>query len=336
VTAFTMSTDDRTWMRVDEQSAVGAVRRIAVGLGAEAGLDENEIGDLAIVATEMATNLARHADDGLVLIRIIRTGDQSGTEVVAMDRGPGISDIASASVDGHSTAGTLGIGLGAIARKATTFSIYSQVDSGTVLAAAVLAGGGRPSPWVAGLSRPMPGEEVCGDGYAARIIEGRRQVMLCDGLGHGPLAAVAARAAVAEFLAAPAGGPAAALDHIHRRIRHTRGVVGAIAEFEPGADVLRFAGVGNIAGTVIDGDQRRAMVSLPGILGEQRREARDFTYPLPAGAQVVLHSDGLTDRWSLGAYPGLTAQAPVVVAATLLRDAGKRRDDAAVLVAMAS
>jgi anti-sigma regulatory factor (Ser/Thr protein kinase) len=336
VTAFTMSADDRTWMRVDDQWAVGAVRRTAVALGAEAGLGEKEISDLAIVATEMATNLVRHAADGVVLVRIVRADDDAGIEIVAIDRGPGIPDVESASVDGHSTAGTLGIGLGAIARKATTFDIYSRVGSGTVLAAAVFAGEGRPSTWVAGLSRPMPGEDVCGDGYAARTVEGRRQMMLCDGLGHGPLAAVSARMAVAEFLTAPAGGPVEILDHIHRRIQHTRGVVGAIAEFEPGAGVVRFAGVGNIAGTVVDGDQSRAMVSLPGILGEQRREARVFSYPLSADAIVVLHSDGLTDRWSLVTYPGLVTQAPVVVAATLLRDAGKRRDDASVLVARAS
>ena len=336
MTAVTMSADDRVWIRIDDQSAVGAVRRSAMGVGAEVGLDEEALGNLAIVVTEVATNLARHAEDGVVLVRIVRTGEQTGTEIVAMDRGPGIPDIASASVDGHSTAGTLGIGLGAIARKATTFDIYSQVDAGTVLAAAVFAGQGRPSPWVAGLSRPIPGEEVCGDGYAARTIEGRRQVLLCDGLGHGPLAAVSAQAAVAEFLAAPAEGPTAVLDHIHRRIKHTRGVVGAVAEFHPGAEVLRFAGVGNIAAVLIDGAQRRAMVSLPGILGGHRREAREFTYPLSPHALVVLHSDGLTDRWNLGAYPGLTAQPPVVIAATLMRDAGKRRDDASVLVAAAS
>ena len=72
------------------------------------------------------------------------------------------------------------------------------------------------------------------------------------------------------------------------------------------------------------------MVSLPGIVGQQRREIREFDYPLPAEALVVLHSDGLTDRWTLDDYPGLAGHAPVVIAATLLRDAGRRRDDAAV------
>jgi anti-sigma regulatory factor (Ser/Thr protein kinase) len=330
-----MTADDRVWIQVDDQSAVGAVRRSAVSLGIEVGLSEPAVGDLAIVVTEVATNLARHAQDGVVLLRIVRVGDQAGTEVVAIDRGPGIPDVASASLDGHSTAGTLGIGLGAIARKASTFAIYSHVDSGTVLTATVWAGG-RPDPWVAGLSRPIPGEDVCGDGYAARTVNGRRQVMLCDGLGHGPLAAASARAAVAEFLAAPDEGPKGVLDHVHARIKHTRGVVAAVADFEPGDGAVRFAGVGNVAATVIDGGQRRSMVSLPGILGQQRREAREFSYEKSPQALLVLHSDGLTDRWDLATYPGLVAQPPVMVAATLIRDAAKRHDDASVLVATVS
>ena len=99
---------------------------------------------------------------------------------------------------------------------------------------------------------------------------------------------------------------------------------------------VRFAGVGNVAATVIDGGRRRSMVSLPGILGEQRREAREFSYEKSPQALLVLHSDGLTDRWDLAAYPGLVAQPPVMVAATLIRDAAKRHDDASVLVATVS
>jgi hypothetical protein len=48
-----------------------------------------------------------------------------------------------------------------------------------------------------------------------------------------------------------------------------------------------------------------------------------------------MHSDGLTDRWDLAPYPGLSERAPVLIAATLLRDHAKRRDDACVLVARA-
>ncbi|HEY2796032.1 MAG TPA: transcriptional regulator, partial [Micromonosporaceae bacterium] len=75
------------------------------------------------------------------------------------------------------------------------------------------------------------------------------------------------------------------------------------------------------------------MVSLPGIVGHQARTVREFDYPAPAGALIVLHSDGLTDRWSLKSWPGLFDHTPSVVAATLLRDAARPHDDASVLVA---
>jgi len=115
----------------------------------------------------------------------------------------------------------------------------------------------------------------------------------------------------------------------------TRGSVAAIAELDTDSQIVRYAGIGNIAGAVVGESERRAMVSLPGILGHQRRDIREFTYPLAAGSLVILHSDGLTDRWNIANYPGLVSHSPVLLAATLMRDAGKRRDDACVLVARA-
>jgi hypothetical protein len=41
------------------------------------------------------------------------------------------------------------------------------------------------------------------------------------------------------------------------------------------------------------------------------------------------------DRWDVADYPGLLRHSPQVIAATLLRDAGVRRDDACVLAARA-
>jgi len=204
-----------------------------------------------------------------------------------------------------------------------------------VLAATV---GDVPLQTTAGISRPLSGERVCGDSYGTRTVDGREQVMLCDGLGHGPLAGVAAQAAVTGFATARPDGPAGVLSHLNERLRSTRGAVAAVAEIDRDAGTVRFAGVGNVAATIVDGHRRRAMASLPGILGQLagetgRRSLREFDYPLPDGALVILHSDGLTERWDLAEYPGLAARAAITVAATLLRDAGRRRDDASILVA---
>jgi anti-sigma regulatory factor (Ser/Thr protein kinase) len=323
--------EDRMWLPATEVAEAGGVRRAAVALGTEAGLTPNALGDLAIISTEIATNLARHAAGGTVLLRLVRWGDAAGVQLVAIDKGPGMHDFEASSVDGYSTGGTLGIGLGAVARMASELDVYSQIGPGTVLAATVWTERVPPA-WYGGVRRAITGESVCGDAYAARSVNGRRQLMLCDGLGHGPLAALASEAAVAAFREAPAGGPKEVLTHMHKRLSHTRGAVVGVAEVDTDGEEVRFAGIGNIT-SVVCGQTRRVMVSLPGIVGQHPHDVREFAYPLPAGSLVVMHSDGLTERWTLDDYPGLAGHTPIVIAATLLRDAGRRRDDAAVLVA---
>lgn len=335
VTLSAPTEDEPVWIDVDDPTTAGGVRRASLGLATGAGLSPRTVSNLAIVATELATNLARHAEHGAVMMRVRRSNDRIGVEITAIDRGPGIPDLMDSIRDGVSTAGTLGIGLGAVARMADELHAYSRPGSGTVIAATLWDGSTPAAAWVAGALRPIAGEDVCGDAYAARVVGERRQVMLCDGLGHGPIAAMAARAAVAEFVAAPAGDPATVLERLHQRTQHTRGSVIAIAELDATGGVVRYAGIGNVSGTIVSGRERRAMVSLPGIVGQQRRDIREFTYPIAPGDLVVMHSDGLTDRWNLDAYPGLAGQAPVLIAATLLRDHAKRRDDASVVVARA-
>jgi anti-sigma regulatory factor (Ser/Thr protein kinase) len=329
--------DAGVWFRVEAAGTASAVRRAAERLATELGMPAGRIAELAIVATEAASNLVKHADEGTLLVRAARVPDRAGVELLALDRGPGMADIARAVGDGHSTAGTLGIGLGAIVRQASWSDLHSVPGRGTVMAIQVWAGETPPQPWAAGLTRPLAGEPVCGDGFAVREAEGRRQVLVCDGLGHGRLAHAATLEAVRAFASTPAAPPAAVVEALHRALGHTRGAAVAVAELDPGAALVRYAGLGNIAGTVLGTDgSRRGMVSLPGIAGHQRRQIREYDYPLPPGATVLMHSDGVVDRWKPSDYPGLLSHSPQVIAATVLRDAGTRRDDAGVLVARVS
>ncbi|MCM0676511.1 SpoIIE family protein phosphatase [Micromonospora phytophila] len=330
--------DRGVWFRVESSSAASAVRRAAERLGAQLGLGESRTADLAIVAAELTSNLVKHAEDGSLLLRPARGEQEAGVELIAIDSGPGMADLTVSSQDGHSTTGTLGIGLGAIVRQASWFDGYSFPGRGTVLAVQVWPGrsGEWERPWVGGLTRPLTGESVSGDGYAWRIVEGRRQVLVCDGLGHGPLASAAADAALDAFRRAPAGPPATVVQHLHRAMSHTRGAALAVAEPDPAAGVLRYSGLGNISAAVVTADgRRRGLVSLPGIAGHQRPPVREYDYPFHHDALLVMHSDGVVDRWQLDDHPGLVDRSPVVVAATVLRDAGVRRDDACVVVTRA-
>ena len=326
--------DDGVWFRVEEAASASGVRRAAERLGTELALPAKPMADLAILVAEAAGNLVKHAEQGVMLVRTVRDAATAGVEVIAVDRGPGMADVARAAFDGHSTAGTLGIGLGAILRQATWSDLHSVPGKGTVLAAQVWPGAAPAPAWADGLTRPLAGESTSGDGYAVRVAEGRRQVLMVDGLGHGPLAASAAHEAVRVFrLAAPAP-PATLVDALHRGLSHTRGAAVAVAEIDEAAGVVHYAGLGNISGSIHALDApRRGLVSLPGIAGHQRRQVRAYDYPFPRGAVLLMHSDGVVDRWNPADYPGLLSRSPQVIAATVLRDAGTRRDDAGVLVA---
>ncbi|WP_214401779.1 ATP-binding SpoIIE family protein phosphatase [Pseudonocardia lacus] len=331
--------EDVQWLRVDDLSAAGTVRRAAEGLAAVLGFPPARAAELGLAATEIATNVVRHAGGGSVLLRSLRGARTTAVELLAVDRGPGMVDVAAASRDGHTTAGTLGIGLGAIVRLADDLEIFSPAGVGTVLVARFDADRRVPTPadpTAAGLTRPITGETACGDAYLIRHDGERTLLLMCDGLGHGPIAAAASQRAVAALRGQPwPVGPDRAVATLHAALSGTRGAALAVAELDPVAGVVRLCGVGNIAAAVVHREAKRSAVSMPGVAGVRMRAVRTFEYPLPEGALVVLHSDGLTGRWGPSRIDGLFTRSPLVVAAALLAEAGIRHDDAGVVVARA-
>lgn len=339
------------WVPMDDSSATGTARRYATGLAGKAGFTEARSGELAIAVTELATNLFRHARDGAVVLRAARPylsdpgQDDAAIDVLAVDAGPGMENLDAHLRDGHSTAGTLGVGLGAVTRLATTFDAFSVPGRGTVVSARFAAPRrpftqiGRSAPpaghLAAGLTRAMAGEVACGDAVAVRRTATGLLGVVCDGLGHGPLAARAAQLGVEIFLDAPETDVTALLTRLHRGLRPTRGAAVALVHHDWERAVVSFAGLGNIAGSVTPraaGGRSRHLTSMPGIAGHQARTIRSFDYPADGGATTVLHTDGVSTRWSFDGQWALTGQDPQVVAAAVLRDAGTRRDDAGVLV----
>ena len=107
-------------------------RRVALETARRAGLGENDASSAALVVTEAATNLIKHAGGGEIVIRIPRDSN-SVLEILALDRGRGIANLAQCTEDGFSTAGSPGTGLGAIHRLSQHDDIYSARDLGTVL-----------------------------------------------------------------------------------------------------------------------------------------------------------------------------------------------------------
>jgi anti-sigma regulatory factor (Ser/Thr protein kinase) len=318
------------WLRVEDPSAAAACRGAALTLASRLDFPEARTDQLTLAVTEAASNLHKHASQGSMLLRIARGDGKPGIELVTIDAGPGVDDVGAALRDGHSTTGTLGVGLGTIQRLADFCDLYSVPGRGTALVARFWPAPRPGAVPYAGLTRPITGETECGDVFGAALTGDVVTAVLCDGLGHGPLAATAATEAVAAVLEDPLTEPAVLLERAHRRTSHTRG--GAIGVIQVAGQVARFAGLGNVAAAILADGTRKSMVSVPGIVGHQARAIRQFEYNVPPGAAIILHSDGISGRWDPAALPGLNARDPLVVAAVLLAQAGSRRDDAGVLV----
>lgn len=318
--------------RVDDASQVGEARRAALAAADALGLSEERRAAAGVIATELAGNLAKHAREGRLLLVPV-SSDAPALEVLAIDRGPGMADAERCLADGFSTAGTPGTGLGAARRMADEFALDSHVGVGTIIVARVRE---RTPPAatvrIGALALPVVGEHECGDGWMARVDAHRVVACVVDGLGHGPLAAIAAREALAVFERIGDLAPAAIVTRMHEGLRATRGAAVLVVELDRARRVARSAGVGNIAGTIVSGAQTRSIVSHSGIVGHQMVRVQEFEHAWPDDAVLVLASDGVRTQWRAEAYAGLLRQDPLLLAAAVWRDHARGRDDATVLV----
>ncbi|MEU7658106.1 ATP-binding SpoIIE family protein phosphatase [Streptomyces lincolnensis] len=336
----------RVWeVPVHDSTRVRDARVAAEHAADEAGLAEPRKAAAALVATELATNLLKHAGGGQVLIEVV-TPPVPGTgvtvvQIAAIDHGPGIADVAAALRDGYSTTRSLGAGLGTCRRISDDFDVHSAAGRGTVAVARVGTRHKGPAPAgvvrAGGINVPFAGAEHSGDGWAWARAGDRVTLMLADGLGHGPEAARASTAAVEALHRAAHLPPSEALVHLDTALRGTRGAAVAVAQVETRAGLLRFAGVGNIGARLWEGAGWRSLLSRPGIVGVHRRATlREDRLPWAADRMLILHSDGLPSRWTPPSDPRLPAADPAVVAAVTVRDASSSarpvRDDTAVVV----
>jgi anti-sigma regulatory factor (Ser/Thr protein kinase) len=323
-------------IRVADPTHVGEVRRQAAAYGEHANLTERERGSLSIVATEMTTNVLKHAGTGTLIVEPISDNGSKGVRILGLDRGPGIRDLNVALRDGYSTSGTSGNGLGAIKRLSSEFDIYTAPGLGTAVLAEfwpARKSEQRNSPVEAGVvSVPVRGEEANGDGWATKISVDMIRLMVVDGLGHGVSAAEAAREAERIFSSSKAESLGVILQDAHDALKKTRGAAMAVASLHFDRQLLTFGGVGNIAAVVITPTSSRGLASHNGTLGHQLQRIQEFTSPWESNSILVMHSDGLKSGWNLAQYPGIWSKHPGLIAGMLYRDFTRERDDVTVLV----
>lgn len=323
-------------LTVQDQSQVSETRRRATEVAERQGFGDADAGRVALVATELATNIIKHGGGGEILVGTFGEGSDSGVELIAIDKGSGIANVVASLADGYSTAGTAGKGLGAVVRQSHFVDMASWPGNGTALLARLKRGqpgeDATDSSRIGAVSVPKSGEEVCGDSWGVAIGPEETTLLVADGLGHGPEAAEASVEAVRLFHRFNGHRVPVLLDYIHGGLRATRGAAVSVARFQSWSGKMIYSGVGNVAGVIASNGELRRMVSMPGTAGHNARKIQAFEYPFASGL-VILHSDGIASSWTLDRYPNLAARHPTLIAAVLYRDLTRHSDDATVLVA---
>ncbi len=320
-----------TALAIEDDSQVGHARRVALGLASKLGFSEVDAGRVAIVATELSTNLLKHARHGALHLRAIPAQTGSGIELIAVDRGPGF-DAARCLADGFSTGGTPGTGLGALTRQSQVFDIYSD-SRGSVVMAQLFPRHVSPCSLRFGVSQhSLKDDPACGDVWHLAVNGSQLSTLVIDGIGHGEDAERAGLAGAAAFAVEPFADPASSLQDMHQAMNGTRGGAVAIALYDAASSNLRFAGIGNIGACLITAEKSRGLASHPGIVGSQFRKAQVFDYPVEEGQLLIMYSDGLQSRWNLRDYPGLVHRHPAIISTLLHRDFCRGRDDVTVMV----
>jgi anti-sigma regulatory factor (Ser/Thr protein kinase) len=319
---------------VSDASQISEARRVAAQLGRDIGMAEEKVARVMLVATEMATNLLKHGGGGEIVIERFADSDGTGLELIALDKGPGMANVARCLTDGFSMNGSPGTGLGAMERQSDRFAIFSHPGKGTaVMARFRVSRENTTRSEVGAVAQPYRGERVSGDHWAFGASQAGPTFFAVDGSGHGPEALRAADVAIETFHGNIDRDCVSLAQAIHRALTPTRGAAIALARIDPGERLVRFVGIGNIGAAVVRGGRTHRMISHGGVAGHVAPRVREFTYPYAERPLLIFHSDGVSARWDLDDYPGLAASAASLVAGVLFRDFRRASDDALIVAA---
>lgn len=325
---------------IDDRSYVAFVKREVHSLLLQSHFSKNKVAEIDIVVAELTSNLIKHAGKGEFLWRLGETSPGvSVLEIMVIDNGPGIPDVAKVMKDGVSTTNTLGHGLGAISRLTDVFQIYSVPKWGTVSYASISSASGaianKPlndieARW---LSVPKPKETFCGDGMIIRRSREMIKVMVADGLGHGLHAHEAVEKAKEFFVSTSEQEPVEIIRGMHTHIRKTRGLVASVAVLNFRERQWKICGVGNIVTRLYGGMMFKHYMAYNGIVGLNiPGSMKETVIDAERNQQLIMCSDGIRTRWDLTKYPSVYKYDSMLLSAALYKDFSRGTDDSSIFI----
>ncbi len=320
-----------------DRSYFAVIKKDIHALGATLSFSENRLGEVDIVVAELLSNLAKYARNGRLLVKLVTEGTTRGIEIISIDEGPGITDVAKVMGDGYSTSNTLGHGLGSVKRLSDQFQVYSLKDWGTIILTRlfvtpvkIIANSGI---CIRSIVIPKPGETACGDGFYQKVSKEKVKLMLGDGLGHGPEAALAVQTAMEAFKICPDDDPCEIIKFINASVRKTRGLVATVAIYDAKTKEWLLCGIGNIATRMQSATGTKSHIAYNGIIGMNLpRTLNNMRIVSERNQYLIFCSDGIKTKWEISRWPGILRYDPSILAAAIYKDHARHTDDMSVAI----
>ena len=338
-------------LQLDHESDVGVCRRKSVVFAKKLGFNEIKSGEIAIMVTEMVTNVFKHGGGSghFMMCRIRDNQNNTGIEIWCCDYGKGISDINKVVKDGYTERSSLGIGLGSIRRFSDEFEVnpekteefkesmmsdykqYSNCLRSRKWVPRKHWSGTNKSLSIGAASRPKPGEVLNGDSYVVvHQTEHLTVAAVVDGLGHGKEAHIASQLAKEQVILRPDLPLDALMTQIHNSIKGTRGATVGLIRIDTDSNKVYFSGIGNIEGHINSSTKKKNLISYGGIVGHNIRTPRIFEFEFAKGDSICMYSDGITSKWQ---YEDIDwNESPQKNAENIITKHSRLNDDATILI----
>ncbi len=183
-------------------------------------------------------------------------------------------------------------------------------------------------------AQSFDGKSDSGDQYLVEPFANGMLVVVVDGLGHGPRAAAAGKAAIAALEGHAHESVSSLLKRCHEALRRTRGVVMSLASFDKSGS-MTWLGVGNVKGLLLCLDEhgrvkRDRLLLRGGVVGYNLPTLRPATVNVVPGDTLIFATDGLrsvfAEELTLGNHPQQMAD-------EILATYRRGTDDSMVLIA---
>ena len=118
---------------IESEKDIVLARKVVRNVCCEIGFGLTDVTRIVTAASELARNIHRYADKGVMKWQKLEQGHKKGVELRFEDQGPGIADITAALGEGFTTARSMGMGLPGTKRLMDEMEIDSQPGVGTTV-----------------------------------------------------------------------------------------------------------------------------------------------------------------------------------------------------------